>query len=251
MSANRQGARTPAAPRSRRSLVIGFALIVVVALALGGVRFALALGPVGTAQRYCDAMTRRDYPAVYRLLASGPRAQVDEATFVAGETLADQQAGVVTGCDVSPLSVDVGWSAAVAHVTVRRASGVAVAVPLRVAGSGWLIDELPDPALLPFALARQWCDAVASQSYVVAYHLLSSAITAAVPQDRFTALSEQADQSSGKVTSCQIATLALGASGQAATAQAVVRRQQGASATVRLALGRQAGAWVLTSLPAL
>jgi hypothetical protein len=233
---------------ARRLRVIGFMVVGAIAVILIGGRIALAIGPLQAAQRFCSDLTSQNYQDLYSRMTASMQTLIDRDTFVAGERLADTQAGAVTQCDASFFSVDVGLGSATAHVSVHRAQGAVDAVPLHLTGWGWQIATLPDPALLPFATAWHWCEDLTHQNYAAAYVLLAPAITTSLPQERFASLAQLADQTQGTVTTCSVTALTYNPS--SATATVAIARPQSSSASLHLSLGRQSdGAWLLSSLP--
>ena len=249
--------RSPQTPRAatkptppRQTAWVIFAAVVVVALGLAAWHFVPLLSPLGAAQGYCSDLTQQHYQQMYQQrLSATLRVQVSEQAFTGAEQLADQQAGRVMQCDTSLFATALDGNTAVAHVTERRASGITVATDLHLSGQNWQIVALPDPAIMPFAVAQQFCDALSGQLYDQAYHLLATAITASLTQDRYTALQQFADQTNGTVTTCTISQLALTTNTATATVQ--VQRQHGPTGGMRvqIQLSPQAGTWLITNLP--
>lgn len=239
-----------AANRSRRVAWLIFGGVVLLALAAGAWHFIPILGPMNAAQGYCDDLTHQRYADMYQQrLTAALRAQVSAQAFIGAEQLADEQAGVVTQCSPSPLAVTLNGGSAVAHVTAVRHGGLTIATDLHLNGASWQIAALPDPAIAPYGVVQQFCDALTAQHYDQAYQLLAPAITTSLTQTRYIALQQYADQTSGPVTTCAITQLALDATSATATAQ--VRRQHGpaSGAGVQVQLGEAGGVWLIGNLP--
>ncbi len=243
---------TSAPASSRRRLLTYVVIAVAGVLALiVGVRFVLTLGPMGAAQDFCAAAQRGDYAGIYaRMFTTAAQAQSDSATFTAAERLADQQAGGVTGCDISPLRVDGGWGSAVVHLTEHRAHGVDVAVALQLSDAPWRITAIPDPAVFPLGVARAFCDDLTRQDYAAAYHLLAPSITAALTAENFTGAQQLFDQNGGAVDSCTVTALTLNSANTDAVVSVQVHRRQSGAGAIQIKITRQSGeSWRISSLP--
>ena len=243
--------QTPTTAQRRRPLRIALiALIVLLAVAIGG-RFALALGPMSVAQRFCDATIKGDYQQVYAQMSGTLRQHtpIAAADYVAAEQLADQQAGRVTGCDIVPWRVDVGFGSGTVHLIEHRASGT-VAVELHTAGDQ--IAVFPDNAVYSVNTALSYCVAIKAQNYPDAYRLLAPAITNALVLDRYMTAAQLFDKTGGNVSDCAIATLLLNSEQSVATLGMIIHRQgsSDASSAVTLTIGRQKdGTWLIMKLP--
>jgi len=242
---------TAQASARRRTLTYTIIAIAGVLVVIAGVRFGLTLGPMGAAQDFCAAAQRGDYASIYaRMFAAEAQAQSDVATFTAAERLADQQAGTVTGCDISPLRVDGGWGSAVVHLTEHRAHGVDVAVALQVSGSPWHITSIPDPAVFPLGTARAFCDDLTRQDYAAAYHLLALSITTALTAENFAKAEQLFDQNGGVVDTCNVTALTLNSANTFAVASVQVHRRQSGAGAIQIKITRQSGdSWRISSLP--
>jgi hypothetical protein len=242
---------TATASTRRRPLTYAVIAIASVLVAIVGVRLGLTLGPMGAAQDFCAAAQRGDYAGIYaHMFAAAARAQSDGATFTAAEQLADQQAGAVTSCDISPLRVDGGWGSAVVRLTEHRAHGVDVAVALQMSGAPWHITSIPDPAVFPLGTARAFCDDLTRQDYTAAYHLLAPSITGALTSENFAKAEQLFDQNGGVVDTCTVTALTLNSANTFGVASVQVHRRQSGSGAIQIKIARQSGgSWRISSLP--
>lgn len=234
----------------RTRLIISLILVALIAAGLAW-RIIPALGPWQAARAYCDDLTHQRYAALYQQrIGAALHATITQDEFVASQTLADQQAGSVRGCDVAPLTVTAAGTTALAQVTEQRLGGLAVRATLHLAGSDWRLVVWPDPALAPFAVAYRFCWALRQQDYPTAYHLFTTTITGQLNQADFTTFVQLADASSGPVATCAITHLTLDHG--TATASAQIHRQHGAATdeTDQIQLAQQADqSWQITNLP--
>jgi hypothetical protein len=242
------------APLSGRRIAwLAFAGVALLALVALAIRFVPVLGPTGTAWGYCDDLTHARYADLYTAhFSANLQRQISQADFIAAETLADHQAGVVATCDASPLNVTLAGNSAQVHVTEQRVHYDAVVTTLQLGGSDWRIIAFPDPAIAPFGTAQRFCDALATGDYATAYSLFAPSITEQLTQDRYVSLEGFADQTNGKVTACAISQLTLDLHSQTASAHAQVTRQNGpvGGADVAITLAQNAdGGWAITTLP--
>jgi hypothetical protein len=239
----------PPTTNSRRTAWLIFGAVCLVALGGLAWRFVPTIGPYQTAAGYCDDLTHQRYTAIYQRLGGNAQASVSQAIFTGAEQLADQQAGKVTQCSASPLNVSAQANDTQAQVTEQRQSGITIVATLHMVGSS--IATLPDPAIMPFAVAQRFCDALTTQDYASAYHLLSGTITGQLAQDRYVKLQQFADQTQGNVTTCTITQLDLAKDDTGATATAQVQRQHGAAGgtTTPIQLASSALGWQITNLP--
>lgn len=243
------GIASPPVTHARRVAWLVFGGICLIALGLAAWHFIPAIGPYQTAAGYCDDLTHQRYAAIYQRLSSNVQAAVSQANFVGAEQLADQQASKVTQCSASLLTISMQGNGTQAQVTEQRRSGITIVATLHLAGSR--IAVLPDPAIMPFAVAQSFCNDLTAQDYAGAYHLLSDTITAQLAQDRYVKLQQYADQTQGPVTSCVITRLDLAKDDTSATVTAQVQRQHGASggSAVQMQLAKTGTDWQITNLP--
>jgi len=213
--------------RRRIPVVIGVVLLLIGGGVLAG-RFALTIKPVAVVQSYCTAALKQDYASIYQQLTASVRNQASQDIFVQAEQLADDAAGKVTSCSASPLNIEAGFSDATAHVVIKRATGVTVALSLYIHGN--TITRMPDVGVFPLLTLHQFCAALIALDYSTAYNLFAPSITGGLSQARFLQASQLADQSGGVMDTCDASHLHFNSDASIATFEVVTHRRLSGSA---------------------
>jgi hypothetical protein len=128
--------------RSRRALL--WAALVGLVVALGVVAVLVFTPGTGgasvAAQRFCDALVRRDYTAAYGQLAQNLRGEGTAAQFAASQQDLDRLDGAVSSCRFS--APQVHGSRAMFTLTLTRAQSgtMSGALELVLERGAWLVD---------------------------------------------------------------------------------------------------------------
>ena len=261
-----QGFQPPAAPKpkkSRRGLVIGLVIAVIVLALLGG---GVAYGanqyaaPGNAAKQFCSALQTQDYTTAYGMLSSSLKAKYTSDQFTLGSKTLDQVEGDVTGCkQAAGNSYNYslfGSTATITSVITRAQSGNLTGQLHLVNENGWKVSGI-DTSLLGVNLnslqaAAGFCAALQQKDYATAYSFFGSALQAQIKQSDFVAQGALHDQIDGPVTACGITAFGQGNSDSTTTMTVSITRSTLGQKTGQATLDVEGGAWKFSALdPAL
>jgi hypothetical protein len=172
-------------PRSRRGLLIGLAVAVIVPLLLlggGGLLIAYqtaqAAKPLEAANAYCQDLKTQNYAAAYTMLASSYKSGISQTQFAQASQLRDQLDGKVKDCAAqktigSGFSLDVNPTSANLSAQVTRNKTFSGSLALVKEGDAWKVSRIDDllqgTDIGPLAVGQHFCSSLVARNYAAAY----------------------------------------------------------------------------------
>ncbi len=204
--------------------------------------------PLTSAFEFCKDLKAQNYVAAYGFFAGNVRQQIPQDAFITISQGGDVLQGRVTACNVTGVSMSSNGAAVTVQSTlVRTKQSTPGTVHLSLIGGIWLIDQPPDPLLLPLTAAYEFCQNLEAQNYPAAYSFLAPNMQAQVTEPAFLFILPTADRLQGHVTACNVT--GVSTSGGAVTVQSTVVRSiiGGQPSTVHLV--QIGGLWKIDQSP--
>jgi hypothetical protein len=179
--------------------------------------------PLTSAFEFCKDLKVQNYVAAYGFFAGNVRQEIPQDAFVTISQGGDALQGKVTACNVTGVSMSSNGAAVTVQSTlVRTKQSTPGTVHLSLLGGVWLIDQPPDPLLLPLTSAFEFCQDLKAQNYAAAYSFLAPSLQSQVTEPAFLFILPTADRLQGHVTACNVT--GVSSSGGAVTVQSTVVR---------------------------
>jgi hypothetical protein len=210
------------APKSRRGLLIGLSVAVVLVLLLVGGAVVLmayqsseAAIPVAAANDYCQDLKAQNYTGAYAMLSSAYKAAINQTQYTQANSLHDQLDGKIKDCSVESapaagFSLTINNTAADLSAKITRNKAFAGGISLIKEGDTWKInavdESLQGTDVEPLAVGQNFCTALAAKNYTAAYGDFSARRQQAIGSQTDYANAMKANFNSGgvSITGCKM-----------------------------------------------